>query len=240
MPPRHPARPSTARPSTARPEAAGRNGARIRRPRIDPEERRARFLRAAARAFLEHGIAASMQDIAESAGAQKVAFYRIFPSRSALMDALMQNIHDAFVLTYRAPWGGYGSRMRAIYEFARQERDIFVVGLKTFRGAPELKVWRRRIGDIVHMGTLDLFVPGPNAPKGADRRALKAAQTLSSLTQDTLVSWLEDEDGLSDANRILWWSNFMREWHRITRIVFELDAPLALARSELAIPQVDG
>ena len=41
------------------------------KPRVDKEARKADYLRAAARAFLAKGAAASMQDVADSAGAPK-------------------------------------------------------------------------------------------------------------------------------------------------------------------------
>ena len=50
---------------------------------------------------------------------------------------------------------------------------------------------------------------------------------------DTLVSWLEDSDGLSDEKRFIWWGRIVREWRKATREAFELDPPEA-AKAETA------
>jgi hypothetical protein len=73
---------------------------------------------------------------------------------------------------------------------------------------------------------MGFFQPGTHAPAGADRRALKASRSLSTLFLDTLVAWLEEEDGLSDRARLFWWASLMREWRKATRIAYELDGPL--------------
>ena len=56
-----------------------RRPGRAPKPRVDKEARKADYLRAAAKAFLAKGAAASMQDVADAAGAPKPVFYRIFP-----------------------------------------------------------------------------------------------------------------------------------------------------------------
>jgi AcrR family transcriptional regulator len=208
---------------------------RQRKPRVDRIARKAEFLHAAARAFLDLGSGASMQEVATYARAQKAVFYRVFPSRAALIDALFQHIHDACSLAYQSPWRGYGSRLLDVYLRARNDREIFIVGLKVFRGAPELDSWRDRIFDIVHMGSLAFFKPGANAPAGAERRAIQASRSLNTLFLDTLVLWLEDNDGLSDEARLYWWASMAREWRRVTRIAYELDGPLP---DNLKIPPV--
>jgi AcrR family transcriptional regulator len=199
--------------------------------------RKAEFLRAAARAFLELGSGASMQEVASYAGAQKAVFYRVFPSRAALIDAIFQHIHETCVLSYQTPWRGYGSRLLDVYLRAREDREIFIVGLKVFRGAPELDLWRERIFDIVHTSSLQFFRPGPNAPAGAERRALRASRSLNTLFLDTLLHWLEADDGLPDRARLFWWANLAREWRRISRLAYELDGPLP---DELDIPSIPG
>ena len=67
------------------------------KPRVDKEARKADYLRAAAKAFLAKGAAASMQDVADSAGAPKPVFYRIFPSRSDLIESFFQHVHDVII-----------------------------------------------------------------------------------------------------------------------------------------------
>ena len=65
---------------------------------VEREFAKADYLRAAAKAFLAKGASASMQDVADAAGAPKPVFYRIFPSRAELIEALFQHIHDTQAL----------------------------------------------------------------------------------------------------------------------------------------------
>src|SRR5262245_3750861 len=102
------------------------------KPRVDKEARKADYLRAAAKAFLAKGAAASMQDVADAAGAPKPVFYRIFPSRAFLIDAFYQHVHDTIVRIHQGTWDGYGWQLRMLYTEAKKEPEIFIVALKTF------------------------------------------------------------------------------------------------------------
>jgi AcrR family transcriptional regulator len=182
-------------------------------------------LRAAARAFLTKGAAASMQDVADAAGAPKPVFYRIFPSRADLIDAFYQHLQDVIVRTQQGQWDGYGWALRVLYLEAKKEREIFLVALKTFRGDPALEPWRLRLLDLIERQAMGFFHPADGAPLGADTRAVHASGTMSSMLFDTLVAWLEDRDGLSDDKRFVWWGRIVREWRKASREAFELDAP---------------
>src|SRR5262245_65652772 len=94
------------------------------KPRVDREARKADYLRAAARAFLAKGAAASMQDVADAAGAPKPVFYRIFPSRADLIDALFGHVRDVIIRTQQGEWDGYGWALRVLYQEAKQDREI--------------------------------------------------------------------------------------------------------------------
>jgi AcrR family transcriptional regulator len=215
---------------TARRTAALQQPAARAKPRVDREARKADYLRAAARAFLAKGVAASMQDVADAAGAPKPVFYRIFPSRADLIDALFSHVRDVIIRTQQGEWDGYGWALRVLYLEARQDREIFLVTLKTFRGDPGLEQWRTRLLDLLEAQAMGFFNPAENAPAGADRRAVRASGTLGSMTFDTLVAWLEDRDELSDEQRFVWWGRIIREWRKATREAFELDPPEALAK----------
>ena len=66
-----------------------------RKPRVDHDARRAEYLSIAARVLLDKGLhAATMRDIAEAAGAAKVLFYRLFPSREALVEAVFERVES--------------------------------------------------------------------------------------------------------------------------------------------------
>lgn len=205
--------------------AAGRDASVRAKPRVDREARKADYLRAAARAFLAKGASASMQDVADAAGAPKPVFYRIFPSRADLIDAFYQHIQDVIIATQQGQWDGYGWALRVLYAEAKKEPEIFLVALKTFRGDPGLEPWRLRLLDLIERQAMGFFQPTPGAPAGAEARAVRASGTMSSLTFDTLVAWLENRDGLSDEKRFIWWGRIVREWRRASREAFELDAP---------------
>lgn len=197
----------------------------ITRPRVDYDLRKREFLRAAARVLLDKGVSASMQEIAEGCNAQKPVFYRIFASRAELMDALFQHVHDTIIDVQKGEWDGYGWALRVLYQEARKESEIFLVVLKTLRGDPDLEEWRNQLTELLHAKALLFFEPAKGAPPGAQDRAVQASRTLSTLSFDTLVSWLEGKDGLSDEARFKWWGRIVREWRKASREAFRLDAP---------------
>lgn len=168
-----------------------------------------------------------MQDIAEGCGAQKPVFYRIFASRADLIDALFQHVHDTIVETQSGKWDGYGWALRVLYQAAHPDKEIFLVVLKTLRGDPDLEEWRQKLLELLHAKALLFFTPAAGAPPGGKARAQKASRTLSTLSFDTLVVWLEGGDGLSDEARFKWWGRIVREWRKATREAFRLDPPEA-------------
>ena len=166
-----------------------------------------------------------MQDVANEAGAPKPVFYRIFPSRADLIDAFYSHVHDVILRTQQGQWDGYGWALRVLYLEAKKDREIFLVALKTFRGDPALEPWRERLFDMLSAQAMGFFHPAPDAPRGGEVRGRIASRTLISMMLDTLVSWLEDSDGLSDEKRFVWWGRIVREWRKATREAYDLDDP---------------
>ena len=195
------------------------------KPRVDKEARKADYLRAAASTFLARGAAASMQDVADAAGAPKPVFYRIFTSRADLIDALFQHVQDTLVRSQQGKWDGYGWALRVLYIEAKKDPEIFLVALKTFRGDPTLAHHRERLLGLVQAQATGFFQPTGGAPAGASDRTEKASRTMTHLMFDTLVSWLEDTDGLTDEKRFTWYGRIIREWRLATREAYELDQP---------------
>ena len=195
------------------------------KPRVDKEARKAEYLRAAARAFLTRGASASMQDVADAAGAPKPVFYRIFPSRAELIEALFAHVRDTIVKSQQGKWDGYGWALRVLYLEARKDPEIFLVVLKTFGGDPSLAPLRERLLDLVYRHAAKFFEPSNGAPSGPPDRTVRASRTMTGLLFDTLVAWLEDNDGLTDEKRFVWWGRIVREWRLATREAYELDAP---------------
>lgn len=197
------------------------------RPRVDKEARKADYLRAAARAFLTNGPATSMQVVADAANAPKPVFYRIFPSRAELIEALFDHVHDTIVRTQQGKWDGYGWALRVVYLEAKKDPEIFLAVLKTFRGDPALQPLRERLLALIHKQAVNFFQPAEDAPAGPANRSELASRTMTSLAFDTLVAWLEDSDGLTDEKRFVWYGRIIREWRAATREAYNLDPPAA-------------
>jgi AcrR family transcriptional regulator len=70
---------------------------RTRPLRRDAERNRQRILRAAAEVFTEHGLAATLDDVARRAGVGIGTVYRRFPDKEALVDALFEERLGALV-----------------------------------------------------------------------------------------------------------------------------------------------
>jgi AcrR family transcriptional regulator len=68
-----------------------------RRLRRDAAQNRDRLLAAASRVFAEQGLEASVADIAREAGVGMGTLYRRFPTKDALIDALVQDVLEAII-----------------------------------------------------------------------------------------------------------------------------------------------
>lgn len=193
-----------------------------RKPRVDHSARREAYVGVAARVLLEKGLhTATMRDIAEAAGAAKVLFYRLFPSREALVEAVFRRVEATIEEAYGQPWEGYGSMVGKVLEAARRDPAPFLVVFRNCRASqPE---WEARLRALLARTSAPLFAPGPNAPPGAEARALNAAGALFGLFLDSMVTWLEDRDGLTDEARIRWWGRIVRENRAAGREAHRLD-----------------
>jgi AcrR family transcriptional regulator len=193
-----------------------------RKPRVDHDARRAEYVSVAARVFLEKGLhAATMRDIAEAAGAAKVLFYRLFPSREALVEAVFVRVEDEIRNAYARPWEGYGSLVKHVLAAAREEPAPFLLVFKNVR-ATGLD-WEERLRLIMAQVSLPLFKPADSAPAGGDIRAMRASAGMFGLFVDSMITWIEDRDGLTDEERIRWWGRIVKAWREAAREAFRLD-----------------
>jgi AcrR family transcriptional regulator len=196
----------------------------LRKPRVDAAARRAEYIDVAARVMLEKGLhGATMRDFAEAAGAAKILFYRLFPSRDALVEAVFGRVEEAIVSAYDEPWEGYGSMVRRVLEKARRDPAPFLVVFRNCLGGADKSEWGERLRQLFNSRSRPLFDPAPGAPEGAEDRAGLAGGSLFGLFVDSMIVWLEERDGLDDAARIRWWGRIVREWHAATREAFRLD-----------------
>ncbi|MGY1967166.1 TetR/AcrR family transcriptional regulator, partial [Nocardia gipuzkoensis] len=63
---------------------------RGRKPRADVQRNRAALLETAQRHFLRHGVGTSLEAVAKEAGVGPGTLYRHFPTREALLAAVLQ------------------------------------------------------------------------------------------------------------------------------------------------------
>ncbi|MEV4422239.1 helix-turn-helix domain-containing protein [Patulibacter sp. NPDC049589] len=109
---------TTADPSAARP---------LRR---DAERNRRRILDAAAEVFADHGLGASLDEIAQHAEVGVGTVYRRFPNKEALIDALFDDQLDEIVsiaeagLAIEDPWDGLEHFLRTALERQAQNRGL--------------------------------------------------------------------------------------------------------------------
>jgi AcrR family transcriptional regulator len=69
----------------------------VRPLRRDAAANRERVLDAAAEVFHEHGLGAGLEDVARRAGVGVATVYRRFPSRDALLEALLSDLLQAYL-----------------------------------------------------------------------------------------------------------------------------------------------
>jgi AcrR family transcriptional regulator len=74
---------------------------RVRARRRDAEQNRETILAAAKAAFAERGIAAGVDQIARRAGVGPATLYRHFPSKAALVDAVLEEVAREFAAVVR-------------------------------------------------------------------------------------------------------------------------------------------
>lgn len=206
-------------PSPARPRK-GRGS----KPRVDVAARREAYIRVASRVFLDKGLgAATMQDIADAAGAPKVLIYRIFPSKQALLDAICDFVIERIEAAYQVPVYIYGARAMEIAHAARDCPEVFLLVFRYGQTGIEQPDWAAALRKIIGDYTLTRwYMPGPDAPPGAEERARYASLLNLGPFLETLVRWIEAEDGLDDETRLRWWGRIQREFHLSSREAFRL------------------
>ena len=196
-----------------------------RKPRVDRPLRRAGYVRIAAETFHELGLQrAAMRDIADRAGVAKILIYRQFASKEALLTAIFEEVLEEIRAVYDAPWPGYGAALMEVLRRARNNPAAYLLLLRESRSDPEARRWY----DVYEQRQIEPFMvflkPAEGAPAGAEERARLGARSLVGIVTETLINWIEDRDGLDDEARVRWFGHIVREWRRITRAVYQLDA----------------
>lgn len=187
-------------------------------------ERRAEYLRIASRVFLEKGLGvATMQDVADAAGAPKVLIYRIFPSKKALLDAILDHVIAGINEAYQTPNWVYGGRAQDIARVARACPEPYLLVFRYSQAAVDQRDWAEAISETFASYTVTRwFTPGPDAPPGAAERAEYASHLNVGPLLETLIRWIEGRDGLTEEARLKWWGRISREYHLASREAFQL------------------
>lgn len=188
------------------------------KPRVDRDARRQAVLDAAAAVFAERGLqAATMQDVAVAAGMAKVLIYRLYPSRTALIDALFGQILGEVREAASRPWGGYGSSLAALVEMARARPTPFLLLLRDARAVPEAAPWGEAFETLLASLIEPFIAPPADASPEARQACRHAARAFVPFLIAAWIGGIEGQDGLSDPVRARWFGEVFRGWRTATR-----------------------
>ncbi|MET7541573.1 helix-turn-helix domain-containing protein [Streptomyces sp. NPDC005507] len=105
---------------------------RGRRPRADVQRNRAALLETAQRHFLQHGVGTSLEAVAKEAGVGPGTLYRHFPTREALLAAVLQTRSEELVAR-QADIEQLGDPAEALEQWLRAMEEYF----SAFSGLPD-------------------------------------------------------------------------------------------------------
>jgi AcrR family transcriptional regulator len=122
------------------------------RLRADARRNRERILAAAREAFAEEGVDAGMSAIAERAGVGVGTLYRRFPTKDALIEALMLDHMeriveqgDATIRDEPDPWKAFVRYLRDLVEFKSRDEGLAELFAGRVVASEEIRGVRRRI-----------------------------------------------------------------------------------------------
>jgi AcrR family transcriptional regulator len=105
---------------------------RGRKPRADVQRNRAALLETAQRHFLQHGVGTSLEAVAKEAGVGPGTLYRHFPTREALLAAVLQTRSEELVAR-QADIDRLGDPAEALEQWLRAMEEYF----SAFSGLPD-------------------------------------------------------------------------------------------------------
>lgn len=190
--------------------------------------RRESFMRVAAAVFREHGAAgATMEQVAAAAGVTKVVLYRRFPSKDALMQAIVDETIRRLRAAVARPWTGYGAGVRKSLAAARSFDDGYVLLIRHADQHPYLHAARaeHRRRSAKRLRAL-LWNPDP-PPPASEWPALidLAIEPMISFTNQALIYWVENGDPGRDELFIHWCAQMLRAWRNNAAELLNLDSP---------------
>lgn len=152
------------------------------------DERRAQLIRAAARAFLAGGFAAtSLDDVAAQAGVTKMIIYRHFDSKSDLYHAVLLDTRQRIEARIGVPEQFGPQALQGLVLAARENPDGFRLLYRHARREPDFAGYVDELSLTASRNAdpwLRELIPDP------PRRAW-IASLLPALTIDAILSWLD-------------------------------------------------
>jgi AcrR family transcriptional regulator len=168
--------------------------------RADAERNRQRILDAATELFAERGVDVAVEDIAARACVGIGTFYRRFPDREALVEAVFANKLDRILELAEAaraiedPWDAFRTFVVTVARMHAQDRGLKDVTLSSDRGQERVAAFRSRIQPIA----MELLERAKTA--GAVRDDLspfdipmihRAVSAIAELTRDVAPEYFE-------------------------------------------------
>jgi AcrR family transcriptional regulator len=126
-----------------------------RRLRRDAQRNRDAIVAAARQVFCDHGLEAPLEQIARQAGVGIATLYRRFPSRAALLDAVLTDNLQAHIdaaeqaLTAGDPWEGFASYLEASCRLQAADRGLNDVMSMRFPRATAVEAAKTRLYELV-------------------------------------------------------------------------------------------
>jgi AcrR family transcriptional regulator len=190
--------------------------------------RREVFMRVAAATFRRHGIArVTMEQVAAAAGVTKVVLYRRFPSKDALIQAVVDETVRRLKAGVARPWRGYGAGMREALAAARSFEDGYILIARFGDQHPSLQAARdEHRGRSARRLRALLWHPEP-PPPSAEQPALidLALEPMIAFSNAALIYWVEKGDPARDELFIRWCAQMTRAWRHNAAELLNLDSP---------------
>lgn len=184
------------------------------RPRADPTARAAHILRAAARTLVAAGIdGATMDEVAAEAGVAKLAIYRLFPTKTALVAQALgeakKEIEEAL-----SCWPNPREVVARVLAYARKEPDLFQLLFRAVRGHHSFaKVYE----DIEDLSARQLVVLVRHPSRGpAPASVLRAARAMAALLHEAMVAHAAEAPPAKDETFLDWCEAIINGWRKET------------------------
>lgn len=185
-------------------DAAPSAETRAIRPAVRARTRQ-RILGAAADILVETGLRqATMEGIARRLKTSKIALYRYFETKDALIAGVLDRIADRVLDQEYQPWPGMDAALAATLRLAREERSAFLLLFRVAAHDPELSQYGERVRRTMVEATRRRMTLVDH-PLKDDPLLLEAlADGLVTFLIETTAFWVESGDPARDGDWTAW------------------------------------